>query len=142
MSGPPQIMVSQIESAGDAGEGAYVTISAIDERGRPFVLVLPLTQGRALIAPLMAAVGSAHRRQRARLGNDQAVVDHLGVAVMRPSGITVGQTVKPGESPEVLVRLLQDTCPMMDIIINRSGAVDLSLQLQSASSGDPPSRLQ
>lgn len=142
MTAPAQVLVTHLQGTGDANDGAFVTVTMTDNRDRPFVLVLPLTQARALIAPLTAAVGSAHSRQRARLGSDQAVIDHLGLAALRPDGIEVGHASKAGAEPEVLIRLLQNTCPVVDVLISRAAAVDFGLQMQSTINSEPRSRLQ
>ena len=131
MTAAPQIPVTHVHAVGGANDGAVVTLSLTDGQGRPFVVVLPLTQARALIAPLMAAVGSAHRRQRARLGSDQAILDHLGLAVVRPEAVEVGRAAAPGAEAEVLLRLVQHASPMIDILLERDAALDLGLQLQS-----------
>lgn len=132
MTDVPKLLVQHVTAVGQANGGELVTLSVTDRQGRPLIIALPYAQALALLAPLTAAVGSAHQRLTESLGNEQAVLDVHRLAGFEVTNITVGRLQSPGAAPKVLLRVNQNEQPFLDLFVPLSVCRQLSDDLEGA----------
>lgn len=132
MTDVPKLLVQHVIEVGQANGGEFVTLSVTDPQGRPLIIALPYAQALALLAPLTAAVGSAHQKLTETLGSEQAVLDRHRVAGFEVSDVTVGRLQSPGAPSKILLRIGQAGQPFLDLFVSLAVCRQLTGDLEGA----------
>jgi|GEM_PF-5175921 len=136
----PTLIITNIVQTGAANDGDFLKLTVEVAGGQRIHLGFPAQMGSGLVGAIFAGLGLVHQEQLKRLGTDQAVLDHLGITPLVPTGFEVATGVGHGEESIVLLRLKKEDVPVLDVVVTPAAAMDIGRELQARAAAPFPIR--
>jgi hypothetical protein len=134
------VMVEAVGVVGATADGEHFGVELRLGEGRSATLLFPSALFPPLMAGLSAAGAAAQSALVARLGSEQAALDHVGARPIVPTGWGVARARTRDGAERLLIRLDVAGAPVVDAAFSLGEAEALASDMLRALEGPPARR--
>jgi len=132
------LIVDRIGVVGITEHGEHVGMELHFGTGESATVLFPTPFYQKLMAALMSAGAAAQKERLAWLGSQQAVLDYTGAEPFAPTDWAFGRAKARDGTDVLMMRLLKDELPVVDVALALDAAERYSLELAAELLKGPP----